>query len=126
MELSSHANVVSTGGPVETSEDAMNRQDAIDRSPISEGPAHPASAKVVSRLEQLAGKTIEAVTLSQRKNYEGVHQSELIEIRFTDGSSVHIDSHTNAWNVSGAHGEFDPAEFNVCLYAHVVPARTTK
>jgi len=106
-------------------EDAMKRQDTISRIPESEGPAHPASDIVASRLGQLAGMTVEAVILSQRKNYEGCHRSELIEFRFTDGSAAYIEAHTNACNVSSVHGDFNPQEFNVSLYTHIVPPRTT-
>ena len=60
---------------------------------------------------QMVGKTVESVEVGHRRNIPKVHQSELIVIHFTDGTSLAIDTGSNARNVCDMLHKFKPEDF---------------
>jgi hypothetical protein len=107
-------------------EDAMKRQRAVDSVPEVEGPPAQASSGCVSILQKAVGRTVASVTLSQRKNHRMAHRSELLQVTFTDGSALYLETGTNACNVAESHGDFPASEFDVYFHPHFVPPPTTR
>ena len=69
----------------------------------------------------MVGKTITKVDFGFREEVQGVHQSELIVIHFTDGSIMSIDTGSNARNLSDRGHE--PQDFHVDFRIHWVPPK---
>lgn len=104
-------------------ERAEKRQEALKRTPKRGGPPADAALRVVlPLLRHMTGRTVESVDLYQRQSDPEMHESEVVEIEFTDGSVIYLDTGTNAYNVSGDHGDFLPSEFHVSFYPHMVPS----
>lgn len=71
--------------------------------------------------DRMVGRTIESVEYGLREAFEDAHGSDVVRIRFTDGSVIGFEAHSNACNVSSAHGDFSPSEFNTNFFAQFVP-----
>jgi hypothetical protein len=71
---------------------------------------------------QMAGKTISRVEVGFREKIEGVHQSELLIIHFTDGSILSIETGSNAGNLSSENPELNAEDFHVDFILQWVPA----
>ena len=55
----------------------------------------------------MVGKTVASVEVGHRRHIAArVHESELIVLHFTDGSSLSIDTGSNANHVSATPSEF--------------------
>lgn len=71
------------------------------------GFAYPAAnAFTVEQVKRMTGKTIQSVELGTRATIQHVHQSELLVIRFTDGTWLAIDTGSNAANISKKPDDF--------------------
>jgi hypothetical protein len=53
----------------------------------------------INKARQMVGKTVASVDVGHRREIPNVHQSELIVINFTDGTSLAIDTGSNAANI---------------------------
>jgi hypothetical protein len=54
----------------------------------------------------MVDKTVASVDIGHRRKIPNVHQSELIVIHFTDGTSLAIDTGSNAANISDQPEKF--------------------
>jgi hypothetical protein len=73
---------------------SRRRQDALDRLPRIGRPPEP--NRLINKVARMQGKTVESVEYGFRHDIQGVHESEVIVIRFTDGSIMSLDTFTNA------------------------------
>ena len=73
---------------------SKSRQDAIRVLPRIERPSETGFS--INAAKHMAGKTVEKVDVGFRQDIQGVHQSELIVVHFTDGSIMSINTVTNA------------------------------
>ena len=60
----------------------------------------------INKALQMVGKTVASVEIGHRRQIPKVHQSELIVIHFTDGTSLAIDTGSTAANISAKPQEF--------------------
>lgn len=60
----------------------------------------------INKALKMVGKTVASVEVGFRREIPKVHQSELIVIHFTDGSTLAIDTGSNAANISDKPQEF--------------------
>ena len=72
-------------------------------------------------ITKVVGKRIIDVEMGFRKQIEGVHDSELIILHFDDGSSIAIDTGSNAGNLASMHKGFKPEDLNVRFQLTYVP-----
>lgn len=101
---------------------AMKRQDALEHLPrIVRSPEANYSVNDAARME---GRTISKVEFGFRHDIEGVHQSELLLIYFSDGSIMGIDTGSNAANLRDKPSQ--PEEFHVDFRMHWVPPHVAK
>jgi hypothetical protein len=54
----------------------------------------------INQALQMVGKTVASVEVGHRRTIPKVHESELIVIHFTDGTTLSIDTGSNAANIS--------------------------
>ncbi len=96
---------------------ATNRQDALAHLPRIGRPVEPRYP--INEATAMVGKTVAKVECGFRHEIDGVHQSEMLILYFTDGSIMSIDTGSNARNLSDrAH---EPQEFHVDFRIHWVP-----
>lgn len=100
-----------------SAEKCRRRQDALTLLPNIVRP--PEAHFAINNARMIAGRTVERVEVGFRKEIEGVHQSEAIIVRFTDGSILGIDTGSNAANVACEHHR--PDDFHVDLNVWFVP-----
>jgi hypothetical protein len=60
----------------------------------------------IVKATEMKGKTVADVEVGHRRKIPGVHQGELIVIHFTDGTSLAIDTGSNAKNISDEPEKF--------------------
>ena len=70
----------------------------------------------------MTGKTVDRVEYGFRHEIQGVHESELLILHFTDGSIVSIHTGSNASNLAHRHTGLEPDEFHVSFHVHWVPS----
>lgn len=85
----------------------------IDRPPM----AHYS----IAQLPAIQGKTVARVEFGFREPIEGVHQSEAIILHFTDGSSLGIDTGSNASNLASERDGLQAEDFHVDFMLKWVP-----
>jgi hypothetical protein len=73
----------------------------------------------------MVGKTVAKVEFGFREHIDDVHQSEVLIIRFADGSIMSIDTGSNAWNLSDDEKGLRPDDFHVDFVIHWVPELPT-
>lgn len=98
---------------------ARSRQEALARLPQIVQPAEPGYS--ICQAKNMVGKTVRAVEFGFREDIPGVHGSEVLICRFTDGSVLAIDTGSNASNISATHRDLSPEDFTVDLDLHWVP-----
>jgi hypothetical protein len=74
----------------------MNKNPAKEP-PKPDPPVNPHYS--VEKALRMVGKTVVSVEIGQRPGISGVHQSELLVIRFTDGATLAIHTGSNAENI---------------------------
>ncbi|MFZ2801552.1 MAG: hypothetical protein WAZ30_15125 [Syntrophorhabdus sp.] len=74
------------------------------------GPPQPESK--IGELERVKGKTIKSVELGEEEKHPGTHQSELMILHFTDGTSMAIQIGSNARNLADRFEGMDTREFS--------------
>ncbi|MBE7157163.1 MAG: hypothetical protein INR62_01785 [Rhodospirillales bacterium] len=63
-------------------------------------PARPPEPNYsINQAKQMVGKTVESVEVGFREDHPKLHQSELIVLHFTDGTTLAIDTGSNVGNV---------------------------
>ena len=98
---------------------ATTRQDALARLPRLGRKAE--SNYSINGAALMVGKTVDKVEFGFRHDIEGVHQSELLIIHFTDGSVMSVDTGCNADNLGDrAH---EAQDFHVDFHIQWVPPR---
>jgi hypothetical protein len=98
---------------------AMNRQDALAHLPRIGRPAEANYS--INGAVRMVGRTVDKIEFGFRHDIEGVHQSELLLIYFSDGSIMSIDTGCNARNLSErAH---EAQDFHVDFRIHWVPPK---
>jgi hypothetical protein len=105
-------------------EEMNERQRAKDFLPKIDRPSDPDYSIVQS--SRMTGKTIEKVEFGFREKIEGVHQSEVLIIHFTDGSIMGLNTGSNAANVASHAKDLRPEDFHVDFMVHWVPELAQK
>jgi hypothetical protein len=100
-------------------ETARKRQEAKAYLPRIARPPEPNYS--ITQLPAIKGKTVERVEYGFREPIEGVHQSEAIILYFTDGSTLGIDTGSNAVNVAEDYEGLRPEDFHVDFMLQWVP-----
>lgn len=77
----------------------------------------------ICQATQMKGKTIERVEFGSRNEIEGVHQSEVLTIYFTDGSILGIDTHSNVGNLAHEVTDFKGEDVHISFDLHWVPEK---
>ena len=80
----------------------------------------------IVQASSMEGKTVEKVEYGFREEIEGVHQSEVLIIYFTDGSIVGIEAGSNAGNLADDNNDLKPEDFHVDFMLHWVPKLLSK
>jgi len=80
----------------------MSEQKRVPPKPVSP----PESHYSINNAHQMVGKTVASVEVGHGKQLPKVHQGELIVIHFTDGTSLAINTGSNAANISDKPQEF--------------------
>ncbi len=67
---------------------------------------------------RMEGKTVKKVRFGIREDIKGVHQSDVLQLEFTDGEILAIQSGSNALNLtqdleSGSRSTIKPDDFHV-------------
>lgn len=75
----------------------------------------------IVQASRMKGKTIEKVEFGFRKEIEGVHESEVLIIYFTDGSIMSLQAGSNAGNLANDENELRPEDFHLDFILHWVP-----
>ena len=98
---------------------ASKRSEARKRLPRILATRHPfASIHEASKLE---GKTIKTVEYGDRETIDGVHESEVLVLHFTDGSIMALDTGSNAYNIRSDQPGLNPGDFHVSFHLSWVP-----
>lgn len=71
--------------------------------------------------EKMEGKTVKKVSCGQRERYKNAHESDVLRIEFTDGSTLYIETATNTGNIiqkvrDGEGGSLTPPDFHADLH----------
>ncbi len=98
---------------------ARKRQEAKAYLPRIDQP--PMAHFSIAQLPTIQGKTVARVEFGFRQPIEGVHQSEAIILHFTDGSSLGIDTGSNAGNLASEHDGLQAEDFHVDFMLQWVP-----
>ncbi len=99
-------------------EKSRRRQDALGRLPRIERPAEANYS--INGAAAMVGKTVAKVEYGFRHHIEGVHQSEVLIIHFTDGSIMSLDSGCNVGNILP---DRNAESFHVDFHVHWVPEK---
>lgn len=92
----------------------------IDRSPERAPMAHYS----INQIRYAEGKTIERVQYGFTEPISEVHESEVIILHFTDGSTLGISTGSNALNLSTKHEGLLPGDIHVDFMLQWVPPPT--
>ena len=68
---------------------------------------------------KMEGKTVKKVTGARRENQKDVHNSDVLQIEFTDGSIISIETASNAMNMSdkiNSDQKTNAEDFNVTYW----------
>lgn len=99
--------------------DAFKRCEAKKRLPHIVCP--PETHYSIVQASLMVGRTVEKVEFGFREEREGVHQSEVLIIHFTDGSIVSLETGSNAGNLADDENGLRPGDFHVDFEVHWVP-----
>jgi hypothetical protein len=79
----------------------------------------------IVQASRMVGKTVAKVEYGFREHLENVHESEVLIIYFTDGSTMSIETGSNAWNLSDDEKGLRRDDFHVDFVIHWVPELPT-
>lgn len=77
----------------------------------------------ICQADQMKGKTVERVEYGHREEYQETHQSEVLQIHFTDGSTLSIDTRTNVGNLADDIPDLKCNALDVSFSLHWVPEK---
>ena len=74
-----------------------------------------------NRSEEMIGKTIKEVSCGMREHEAGVHESQVLVIKFTDDTILYIQTASNAMNIvqdvrSGDTSKLTESDFHADLF----------
>lgn len=74
-----------------------------------------------TRSEKMEGKTVKKVLCGMREDHIDLHQSQVLQLEFTDGSILHIETASNVQNVmqnvnSGRKSSIKAPDFHADLW----------
>ena len=74
-----------------------------------------------TRSEKMEGKTVKKVSCGMREHHTDLHQSEVLQLEFTDGSILYIETASNTQNVmhdvnSGRKSSIKASDFHADLW----------
>lgn len=74
-----------------------------------------------TRSEKMEGKTVKKVLCGRREHDIDLHQSEVLQIEFTDGSTLYIQTASNVQNImsdvnSGRTSKIEAPDFHADLF----------
>lgn len=81
-------------------------------------PAIDAQQPTFDAMERAKGKTIADFYLETVPGNSDAHQTERLTISFTDGSTLSIDTGSNAVNLISKYKDFKASDFRVDLFAY--------
>jgi hypothetical protein len=99
-----------------TVESCKERKSALASLPKIDAERIIDSFRSIAQFPVIKGKTVEKVEFGFREFFEGVHDSEMVIIYFTDGCILSIDTGSNAANL-----EMAPEDFRVDFCLNFVP-----
>jgi len=102
------------------SERARTRQEAKKWLPQIEKPSMAHFS--INKIRDIVGKTVERAEFGFRQHIDGLHQSEAIILHFTDGSTLGVDTGSNATNVADEYEGLQPEDFHTDFVLSWVPA----
>ena len=103
----------------------MRRHEIVASLPEIVKGTHPNAS--ICQATRMEGKTVEKVWFGERKDIKGVHQSEVLYVRFTDGEILVIQTGSNASDPKFSRaGGIEPDEFSVDFALTWVPASSNK
>ena len=95
----------------------------IDFLPKIDGEVHPKSS--TRQATRMIGKTVEKVRFGMRKKIEGVQQTEVLYVHFTDGEILAINTVSNIAEIL-EETAMKPDKLKVEFLLEWVPAPTNK
>lgn len=98
---------------------ARKRQEAKRYLPHIDRPPEPHYS--IAQLPAIQGKTVAQVEFGFREPIDGLHQSEAMILHFTDGSSLGIDTGSNAGNLAMEREGLQPEDVHVDFMLQWVP-----
>ena len=99
----------------------LKRHEAMDYLPKIVGDVEPHYS--ICEATRMVGKTVENVKFGMREDredIEGLHQSEVLHVKFTDGEILAMDTGSNASNLE-CNAAMKPNEFHVNFMLEWVP-----
>ena len=98
---------------------ASNRSEARKRLPRMHDTRHRFAS--IHEAAKMTGKTIERAEYGDRETINGVHESEVLILHFTDGSIMALDTGSNAYNITCDQVGLVPEDFHVSFHLTWVP-----
>ena len=102
-----------------SSDRELRRHEAINYLPQIVGDVE--SHYSICEVTRMVGKTVEKVEFGMREDIEGVHQSEVLRVKFTDDEILAMDTKSNASDLE-FNAAMQPNEFQVNFMLRWVPA----
>lgn len=103
---------------------ASQRSEARKWLPRVRDMQHPFAS--IHKATKMAGKTIKSVEYGDRETIDGVHESDVLVLYFTDGSIMALDTGSNAYNIASDRAGLQPEDFHVSLNLAWVPPLQAK
>lgn len=104
----------------QTGIEAKERLEAQRSLPRITNPPEPHYS--VNQAVRMIGKTVERVDVGLREDRPGIHRSEVMLLHFADGSTLGVETGSNARNLSNLFKSMSPQDFHVDLQLQWVPA----
>ena len=92
------------------------------RTPKIAADTNPRSLDHLKKIsEEMEGKTVKKVLCGIREHHTDLHQSEVLQLEFTDGSILYIETASNVQNVmhdvnSGRKPRIEASDFHADLW----------
>ncbi len=107
-----------------SSEHELRRHEIMASLPKIVKDADPRAS--ICQATRMKGKTVEKVWFGEREDIKGVHQSEILCVKFTDGETLAIQTGSNASDPKFSRADIKPDEFSVDFALTWVPVSSNK
>ena len=77
---------------------------------------------ILENLKDAEGKTIENIEFGKQKSYPKCHESEGVNIHFSDGTSLFIRIGSNSQNIADIYEGLKPNDFHTDLIFNWAPS----